>query len=100
MPARRRPVDPALHDLTTSFVEQLQQLVEERLLERVRAVLSATGGPPERPKAAPASPARRLQGQYLGALRGLKGAARAKVRARAKEHGVREALALARRLGR
>ena len=39
--------------------------------------------------------ARKLQGQYLGALKSLKGADRAKVKAMAKEKGVAEAVKLA-----
>ncbi len=39
--------------------------------------------------------ARKLQGQYLGALKSLKGADRAKVKAVAKEKGVAEAVKLA-----
>jgi hypothetical protein len=43
----------------------------------------------------PPSPARRLQGKYLGALRSLKGEARARVKAVANEKSVAEALKLA-----
>jgi hypothetical protein len=39
--------------------------------------------------------ARKLQGQYMGALKSLKGADRAKVRAVAKEKGVAEAVKMA-----
>jgi hypothetical protein len=39
--------------------------------------------------------ARKLQGQYMGALKSLKGANRAKVKAVAKEKGVAEAVKLA-----
>ena len=50
-------------------------------------------------KAAKATPkvarARKLQGQYLGALKSLKGADRARVKAVAKEKGVAEAVKLA-----
>ena len=42
-----------------------------------------------------AARARKLQGQYMGALRSLKGAARAKVKAVAKDKGVAEAVKLA-----
>ena len=45
------------------------------------------------------SQARRLQGQYLGSLRRLKGADRAQVKKVAKEKGVAEAVKVARKLG-
>lgn len=45
-----------------------------------------------------AARARNLQGQYLGSLKSLKGAARAKVKRIAKEKGVAEAVKLARSL--
>lgn len=41
---------------------------------------------------------RKLQGQYMGALRSLKGAARAKVKQIAKDKGVAEAVRVARSL--
>lgn len=42
----------------------------------------------------PVARARKLQGQYLGALKSLTGADRAKVKAMAKEKGVGEAVKL------
>jgi hypothetical protein len=55
--------------------------------------------PPVAKKTKKATPkvaqARKLQGQYLGALKSLKGADRAKVKAVAKEKGVAEAVKLA-----
>ena len=44
---------------------------------------------------AKAARARKLQGQYMGALRSLKGADKAKVKAVAKDKGVAEAVKLA-----
>ena len=60
---------------------------------------SSAAKPAAAKKAKKATPkvarARKLQGQYLGALKSLKGADRAKVKAVAKEKGVAEAVKLA-----
>jgi hypothetical protein len=60
---------------------------------------SSAAKPAAAKKAKKATPkvarARKLQGQYLGALKSLKGTDRAKVKAVAKEKGVAEAVKLA-----
>jgi hypothetical protein len=62
-------------------------------------VAQTTGAKPVAKKAKKVTPkvarARKLQGQYLGALKSLKGADRAKVKAVAKDKGVVEAVKLA-----
>ena len=64
-----------------------------------KATPVSAGKPAAAKKAAKATPkvarARKLQGQYMGALKSLKGADRAKVKAVAKEKGVAEAVKLA-----
>jgi hypothetical protein len=96
------------------FVTNLSDAIEAEASRRVetavrQALGSGFGGglfrrgpgrPPGRSLAAarakrPVSPARRLQGQYLGRLRALKGDDRARVRAMAKKKGVAEAVRLA-----
>jgi len=59
--------------------------------------LGARPATPKKPKKATpkVARARKLQGQYLGALKSLKGADRAKVKAVAKEKGVVEAVKIA-----
>jgi hypothetical protein len=108
-----------LDHLVKEFVTNLSDAIEAEASRRVEsAVRQALGGamsggmfarrrgrPPGRasvgrPAAAtrskrPVSPARRLQGQYLGRLRALKGGDRARVKAMAKEKGVAEAGRLA-----
>jgi hypothetical protein len=74
-----------------------------REARREGTVTHATGAKPATPKKAKkATPkvarARKLQGQYLGALKSLKGADRAKVKKTAAEKGVAEAVKLARSL--
>jgi hypothetical protein len=67
--------------------------------ERKGKVTTATTAKPAAKKAKKATPkvarARKLQGQYLGALKSLAGADRAKVKAVAKDKGVAEAVKLA-----
>jgi hypothetical protein len=70
---------------------------------REGTVTGASGAKPATPKKAKkATPkvarARKLQGQYLGALKSLKGADRAKVKKIAAEKSVAEAVKLARSL--
>ena len=64
-----------------------------------KATPAGTAKPAAAKKAAKATPkvarARKLQGQYLGALKSLKGADRAKVKAIAKDKGVAAAVKLA-----
>ena len=102
--------------LVQAFARQITAAVEASALARVQAVLAgafgipASRGPGRPPKsaavAAPpakkrkrASPkvvrARKLQGQYLGALKSLTGADRAKVKAVAKTKSVAQAVKLA-----
>jgi hypothetical protein len=79
--------------------------VAKAKIKKFRAARKAKGAPATaaRPttakKVRKASPkvarARKLQGQYLGALKSLTGADRAKVKATAKENGVAEAVKLA-----
>ena len=71
-----------------------------REARRAGTVTHATGARPATPrKAKKATPkvarARKLQGQYLGALKSLKGADRAKVKQTAADKGVAEAVKLA-----
>jgi hypothetical protein len=81
---------------------KIRKYREER---REGTVTQATGARPATPKKAKkATPkvarARKLQGQYLGALKSLKGADRAKVKKVAAEKGVAEAVKLAQSLKR
>jgi hypothetical protein len=77
--------------------------VAKSKIKKYRAERKATPAGAAKPaaakKAAKATPkvarARKLQGQYMGALKSLKGADRAKVKAVAKEKGVAEAVKLA-----
>jgi hypothetical protein len=74
-----------------------------REARREGAVTGATGARPATPKKAKkATPkvahTRKLQGQYLGALRSLKGADRARVKRTAAEKGVAQAVKLAQSL--
>jgi hypothetical protein len=74
-----------------------------REARREGTVTRATGARPATPKKAKkATPkvarARKLQGQYLGALKSLKGADRARVKKTAAERGVAEAVKLAQSL--
>jgi hypothetical protein len=109
--------------LVQAFARQITAAVEASAVARVRAVLTGAFGAPAKrgpgrpPKSAaptartvagkPAARrkaprataalirARKLQGQYLGALRALGAAAKAKVKAMAKEKGVAQAVKLA-----
>jgi hypothetical protein len=97
--------------LVNEFVARLSDAIESSVGERFRRVVSGAlgdgavsvrrasrrgrGRPPGRSarrRSGPVSPARRLQGQYLGRLRALKGANRARVKAIAKEKGVAAAV--------
>jgi hypothetical protein len=99
--------------LIQDFVTKIVAAAEADAAERVQAALAgAFGGTVKRGPGRPAgqaaatgrkkmtitpkvAQARKLQGQYLGALRGLNQANRAKVKAVAKTKGVAEALKLA-----
>jgi hypothetical protein len=115
-------VDPSLASLIEQFTRQIVAVVENATAQRINAALaSALGAPVKRgpgrpPKAAivptaaaalaaspkpakKASPktalARKLQGQYLGALNGLTAADKAKVKQVAASKGKAEAIKLA-----
>ena len=108
----------AITILIENFAKQLVAITQAAAEERLRAAMGASFGAPAkrgrgRPsrQAAAASPsavgkrrmtvtpkvaqARKLQGRYLGALRSLNQANRAKVKATAKVKGVAAALKLA-----
>lgn len=110
--------------IVETFVVQITAAMEASMVDRIQgAIAGALGAPPRRkPGRTPKQPvargevmsaqkkptvahakvvsakvarSRKLQGQYLGALKSLKGADRAKVRAVAKDKGVAEAVKLA-----
>jgi len=115
--------DPRITSLIEDFAKQIIAATEATAVARVQAVLAgAFGAPakrrPGRPKRSivaagtptPSRPAlrrkrpkltakliraRKLQGQYLGALKSLKAADKAKVKAFAKDKGVAAAVKLA-----
>ena len=75
---------------------KIKKYREERKGTSVTATAAKPTAAKKAKKATPkAARARKLQGQYMGALRSLKGADRAKVKAVAKEKGVAEAVKLA-----
>ena len=75
------------------------KIAKYRAERKGKATPASATRPAAAKKAKKATPkvarARKLQGQYLGALKSLKGADRAKVKAVAKDKGVAEALKLA-----
>jgi len=102
----------AITTLIENFAKQLVAITQAATEERLRAAMDASFGAPAKrgrgvatsqsavgkrpmtvtPKVAQA---RKLQGRYLGALRGLNQANRAKVKAAAKVKGVAAAVKLA-----
>jgi hypothetical protein len=109
----------SIQKLVDEFVESLNALILAEAREHARAAVAGAlgdSGPvlrrgPGRPPGsgnklgrAPArataklSKARQLQGQYLGSLRRLKGADRARVKKVAREKGVADAVKLAAKL--
>jgi len=106
----------AVDHLIAQFLQSVEEIINDHAHARIRTALgrafgtvdpsgpSRAGRPPGRRAGgagrAPGrvSRARRLQGQYLGALRGLKGRARARVKKLAQQKGVAEAVKLAARL--
>jgi hypothetical protein len=92
--------------IVDDFVQQIMAIADAQVLQQMDVALSAVapagggiGTVQTRRKQSPAvSATRRLQGQYLGRLRGLRGAARARVKATARSKGVAAAVALADRL--
>jgi hypothetical protein len=91
-----------IRSLIDEFISQLDALIQQEVLT---IAAGAFGGGPRtavggrRPSTA-ATARRRLQGRYLGTLRGLKGDARRRVQAVARKDGVPSALKLADRLRR
>ena len=111
-------ISPELETLVSNFVDSLVAAVEADVARRLQGVLTSTFGAPAGFAAGPrrakgkasavAGPARRkarvsrelvaarkLQGQYLGALRGLSPADHARVKALAHEKGLIAAIKLA-----
>lgn len=110
---------PEMHALARDFAARMVALVEADLARRVQGAIASVfpvskAAPATRkhPRAqrkeiatrtarhaprlsAKALAVRRLQGQYLGALRGLEPAARARVKKEAREKGVAAAVKLA-----
>jgi hypothetical protein len=111
-----------LQKLVDEFVDSLNAIIMAQAREHARVVVasalgSTDGGAvrrgPGRPPGSGAktarppvrataklSKARQLQGQYLGSLRRLRGAERARVKKVAREEGVAEAVKLAAKLAR
>jgi hypothetical protein len=103
-------IEAIVREFTAQVVAAVEAEVSQRIQDAVAAAFGAAG--PSVAKAAPsvaatrkpakASPAvsatRKLQGQYLGTLRGLAPAARLRVRKVAQEQGVAAALKFARSL--
>src|ERR1019366_481307 len=110
--------------IVETFVSQITTAMEASMVDRIQAAIAgALGVPQKRGPGRPAKQAvahvtvfpakqkpivtrvkvvsvkvaraRKLQGQYLGALKSLKGADRAKVKAMAKDKGVAEAVKVA-----
>ena len=111
-------ISPAVDSLVRDFASNLVAAIEADVARRLQGVLAAALGTPAASVAAPrrsvgrpariARPARRrvkvsralaqarkLQGQYLGALRGLKPADHARVKALAHEKSLPAAIKLA-----
>jgi hypothetical protein len=109
---------PAIESIIQEFVARLETAVRAEAGERVRAAVKAALGEESAPaKTAPAAPvmaksdgsagrqrsklspaateARKLQGRYLGLLRGLSASARARVQKVAREQGVAAAIKFA-----
>jgi len=104
--------DHSVQALVESFAVRVQAHAESAVESRVRQVLASLLTPgrpipgPKRsrllsaeaaraPLSAKAARGRRLQGQYLGALRSLRGAARERVKRTARAEGVAAAVKLA-----
>jgi hypothetical protein len=111
-----------LQKLVDEFVDSLNAIIMAQAREHARVVVAnalgsdagggvrrgpgrppgsgAKAGRPPARTTAKLSKARQLQGQYLGSLRRLKGAERARVKKVAREQGVAEAVKLAAKLAR
>jgi hypothetical protein len=105
------PTTSALENVIDDFVSRLTAAITEEANQRARSLVlgalgdgsaQASGTAKARRRPAASSPkvvqARRIQGQYLGALRRLKGADRVRVKKVAKEKSVAEAVKLAAKL--
>jgi len=109
-------ISPAVEALVRNLIVNLTAAVEADVARRLQAVLASAFGAPAASAAAPRQPvaqsaaaparrpvkvspelaqARKLQGQYLGALRGLKPIDHARVKALAHEKGLEQAIRLA-----
>jgi hypothetical protein len=103
---------PELETLVQEFVDRLVTVIEADVAQRIQGVVAsafgsspgrrgakarAAGQPGRRPMVVSRelAAARKLQGQYLGALRGLKPADHARVKAVAHEKGLPAAIKLA-----
>lgn len=116
MPNMSTEIEKLIREFTTRIEAAARAQSAERLFSVVAGALGAEGktAPQSRPKAPKAAApkaavpgkrklnlsakgmaARKLQGQYLGILRGLKPAARARVKKVAHEKGVAEAIKFA-----
>ncbi len=111
MPSMSTEIESIVREFTARVVAAASAQANERVLSAVSAALkghaSVASAPAARPAkiAAPAKrklrlsakglAARKLQGQYLGLLRGLSAGPRARVKKVAREKGVAEALKFA-----
>ena len=99
---------PELEALVQDFVSRLVAVIEEDVAQRIQGVVASALGSPTGRKARASQPgrrpvvvsrelaaARKLQGQYLGALRGLKPTEHARVKAVAHEKGLPAAIKMA-----
>ena len=102
-----------INDLTIAFLDRVRTVIEADVAVRFREAVSrifdasdvrsrVVRKDPRGPRRRSSSPAlrrmRKLQGQYIGALRGLDERDRARVKAIAKTKGVAEAVRVAHRL--
>jgi hypothetical protein len=120
-PATMSNISPELEALVRTFVSRLVAAIEADVGNRIQGVVAAAlgssggtvpsrsvgrpalvGSSPGRPRrvSRELAAARKLQSQYLGALRGLKPADHARVKALAHEKGLPAAIKLARSLKR
>lgn len=91
-----------LANLVDEFVQRVEEAIMTTARGQVDAAFTRRETPPRRGSTprdgAKVSAARRLQGQYIGTLRGLTRVQRLRVRAIARRDGVAAALVLAKRL--
>lgn len=107
------PTAANIRGITTRFIDQIAAAIDSNVRARITAAFGrvfsgvsgkslrssskAAGQRPERRSLSPAARrARKLQGQYIGALRSLTGRDRDKVKAIAKTDGVAAAVRMAR----